>query len=271
MKLKPYLIIIYTVLLFSSLKAESQQKDLSAVLVNLYDRIVFTVSDTEKTRLNDSIALIIEGYASSDSVFMHRFPNLRFLGQISSSDSRIKMITWNVMLREGTNIYNLFVVRKGKKSEANMVYRLTGKHMPYPPETGRTYSADDWYGALYYAIEPCKKDYVILGLDFGGVLVSRKIIDVMSFSSDGEIVFGKDIFLRGNEKRYREILEYSTQSSVSLRFNTPKFIIFDHLDSFSTGEENKEVFGAGVSFDGFTYKKGNWLFIKGVDARNPKK
>ena len=271
MKLKPYLIIIYTIILFSSLKAESQQKDLSSILVNLYDRIVFTVSDAEKVRLNDSIALIIEGYASSDSVFAHRFLNLRFLGQISSSDTRIKMFSWNVMLREGTNIYNLFVIRKGKRSEGNKVYRLTGKHLPDPPETDRQYSAADWYGALYYAIEPCKKDYVILGLDFGGMLVSRKIIDVLSFTDDGEIVFGKDLFLRGNEKRFREILEYSTQSSVSLRFNTPKLIIFDHLASFSTGEENEELLGAGVSFDGFSYKKGNWLFIKGVDARNPKK
>jgi len=271
MKLKPYHIIIYTIILFSSLKAESQQKELSSVLVNLYDRILFTVSDTERARLNDSIALIIEGYASSDSVFTHRFSNLRFLGQILSSDSRIKMITWNVMLREGTNIYNLYVIRKGKRSEGNQVYRLTGKHMPDPPESDRQYSADDWYGALYYAIEPCKKDYVILGLDFGGMLVSRKIIDVLSFTVDGKIVFGKDLFMRGNEKRYREILEYSTQSSVSLRFNTPKLIIFDHLASFSTGEENKELLGAGVSFDGFTCKKGKWIFIKGVDARNPKK
>ncbi|MCU0460600.1 MAG: hypothetical protein MUF36_01095 [Bacteroidales bacterium] len=271
MKLKPYHIIIYTLLLFLSLKADGQSKEISSVLVNLYDRILFTGSDEEKVKLNDSILLVIDGYAASDSVFSHKFTNLRFLGQITSSDSRIKIITWNLLLRNGINNYYCYIIRKGKKSQGNRIYKLMGGHKPEQAETGRVYSADDWYGALYYAIEPCKKEYVILGLDFGGMMVSRKIIDVLSFTPDGRLVLGKDIFLRENKKRFREVLEYSSESVVSLRFNSPKMLIFDHLASFSTGEGDDESMGTGLSYDGYDYKKGTWYFITNVDARNPKK
>ncbi|MCX6334607.1 MAG: hypothetical protein NT092_09935 [Bacteroidia bacterium] len=271
MRLKPYHIIIYALILFSQLKVEGQSKDLSSILLYLHDSIMFTGSDAERVRLNNSIVKIIDGYAASDSVFVHRFSNLRFLGQITSSDSRIRIITWNLLLRDGNNSYFCYFIRKGKRGDGNRVYKLTGKYQHDPAETNRQYSANDWYGALYYAIEPCKKDYVILGLDFGGTLVSRKVIDVLSFTPEGDIVFGKDIFLRENVKRFREVVEYSSQSVVSLRFSTSKMLIFDHLASFSTGEGDDTSYGAGVTFDGYAYKKGTWSFITNVDARNPKK
>jgi hypothetical protein len=269
---KIYLIIIYALLLFAPLRTQGQSGDLSSTLVNLYDRVLFSSSDNEKVRLNDSILLIIDGYAASDSVFEHKFSHLRFLGQVSSSDSKVKILTWNLMLGDETNNYFCYIIRKGKKGDGNHIWKLKGKHEDAAADTSRQYSAGDWYGALYYAIEPCKKDYIILGFDFGGMMVSRKIIDVLSFTSDGEIVFGKELFLRQNEERLREVLEYSSESVVSLRFNSPKLIVFDHLASFSSGEEDdSDSMGAGLSFDGYVYKKGTWVFTSGIEARNPKK
>ncbi len=197
MKYKPYLIIIYALILFAGSEAGAQPKDMSSLLLNLYDRILFTSSDAEKERLNDSIILMIDGYAASDSVFSHRFPNLRYLGQTYSSDSRVKIITWNLMLRDGTNKYFCYLIRKAKKGNGNQVTKLTGENHEEEIATDRSYSTGDWYGALYYAIEPCRKNYIILGLDFSSSMVSRKIADVLSFTSEGEVVFGKDIFLKG--------------------------------------------------------------------------
>ena len=100
---------------------------------------------------------------------------------------------------------------------------------------------------------------------------SRKIIDVLSFTPGGDMILGKDLFARQNQKRFREVIEYSSQSVVSLRFDNPRLIVFDHLAAFSSGDEEKLSLGAGVSFDGYEFKKGTWNFITGVDARNPKK
>jgi hypothetical protein len=112
---------------------------------------------------------------------------------------------------------------------------------------------------------------VILGLDFGSEMVSRKVIDVISFTPDGEIIFGKDIFIRDNKKKFREVIEYSSESIVTLRFNSPRTIVFDHLDTFSTGDGNEKSLGTGLSTDGYIYKKGIWKFTTGIDARNPRK
>jgi len=270
MKPKPYLIIIYTLILFSCHEAGGQSKDLSFVLLNLYDRILFTSSDVEKERLNDSIISIVDGYAASDSVLSHRFSSLRYMGQTSSSDGRFKILTWNLILRDGTNRYFCYLIRKLRKGKGNKVTKLTGENSLEEIGTGRTYSAADWYGALYYAIEPCRKDYVILGLDFGSEMVSRKVIDVISFTPDGEVIFGKDFFIRDNEKKFREVIEYSSESIVTLRFNSPKTIVFDHLDTFSTGDGNEKSLGTGLSTDGYIYKKGIWKFTTGIDARNPR-
>lgn len=270
MKLKPYL-IIYILLVSLSVNAAGQPNDAGRTLQKLYDRIVFSSSETEKLRLNDSIRLIVESYAASDSVFTTTFTGLRYLGQITSSDKRIKIITWNLLLHDGTNYYYCYLIRKGKRSEGNRVYVLTGSHLPEPAASDKQYAPDNWYGALYYAIEPCRKDYIILGLDFGGRMESRKIIDVLSFTPGGDMILGKDLFARQNQKRFREVIEYSSQSVVSLRFDNPRLIVFDHLAAFSSGDEEKLSLGAGVSFDGYEFKKGTWNFITGVDARNPKK
>lgn len=271
MKFSPYLIIICAVLFFSGIKAECQQKDISHTLTDLYDRILFTSSDAEKERLNDSIIVIIDAYSLSDSVFIHRFSNLRFLGQILSSDKHVKIINWNMMLRDGTNRYFFFLIRRTGKGGGNQVIRLEGENSMEAIRTDRTYSSGDWYGSVYYAIEPCRNDYVVLGLDFGSSRDSRKIIDVLSFTPDGGLIFGRDIFYRGNEKKFREVIEYSSESVVTLRFLTPKKIVFDNLVSFSTGDGNEKSLGTGASVDGYIHRKGIWKFTTGIDARNPRK
>jgi len=271
MKNKPYHIIIYILISLLPLRASGQQKDITRTLQGLYDRIQFTVSDDEMVRLNDSIRLIVEDYSASDSVFTHKFSTLRFLGQTVSSDQRLKIIAWNMLMQNGDNRYFTYIIRKGKRAGDNTVYKLTGSHKPDMPDAGKTYSTGDWYGALYYAIGSFRKEYVVLGLDFGGMLVSRKVIDVITFDDNGEIIFGKNIFIRGDKTRFREILEYSSQSSVSLRFNTPSLIIFDHLASFTSDDGTDQSVGSGDSYDAYEYKKGIWTFKSNVDARNPRK
>ncbi len=40
--------------------------------------------------------------------------------------------------------------------------------------------------------------WVILGIDFGNPSITRKIIDVVSFTPEGGIVFGRRLFGSGN-------------------------------------------------------------------------
>jgi len=270
------LIFICSFTLFSlfQVKGQSAVNDIPLTLQKLYTAIL-NADDDERIRLNDSVKLIMNDYVMSDSVFRHRFDNLRYLGQIDSPDGKLKLITWNLPLRKGENRYYLYIIRKNKKQENNTVYKLEGKYRQESASTDKTYSADNWYGALYYAIQPFRyngnKLYLILGLDSDNVNNSRKIIDILDFNDNDEIIFGRDCLLRDGKRKYREVLEYSADGMISLRLRTKKLIVFDHINPLALGHENDpESFGAGLSFDGYSFRKGNWEFKSNIDVRNLK-
>ncbi len=273
MKIKTFIVIaLYCSLI--PLNGQDTRQNISFILGNLYSRILNSNTDEERVRINDSVKLIVGNYVLSDSVFTHRFSDVRNLGQIESPDKQIKIVTWNLPLRTGGNKYFLYIIRKGSRRNENRIYELAGENRKEAIKTDIQYSAEEWYGAMYYTIQPFKirreTSYILLGLDSDNNSFSRKIIEVLSFSEDGEITFGKECLMRGNEPKFREVLEYSADGVVSLRLNSKKLIVFDHLTSFSTGHENNsQTYGAdGQSFDGYVFKKGIWKFISDIDVRN---
>lgn len=275
MKLRPYLILMCLLGFFYNARAQKLSYDVRSALEDLFNRISNTRDDNDRQQLNDSVQLLIDSYVISDSVMTSSFKHLRYPGQITSSDSRIKIITWNLVLRDGTNKYFLYIIRKGEKGNSNRVYKLTGQNRRVPPEPDKIYTEKDWYGALYYAVQPFKTDlgtsYILLGLDFGDPFTSRKIIDVLSFNNNGDLEFGKDCFLRGDKLKAREVIEYSAEGVITLRIESKKEIVFDHIVPFSSGHETAEDnLGSGLTFDGYILKKGIWRFISNIDVKNRK-
>jgi hypothetical protein len=275
MRLRSYIILLFTIGCFYTSEAQQQKSGLTADLQGLFTRIFNTHDDTERLRLNDSVKLLVDTFVASDSVMTYNFEHLRYPGQITSSDSRLRIITWNIILSDDSNKYFLYLVRKGEKGNRNRVYKLTGQNRPEAPESGRVYSEKDWYGALYYAVQPFKIKrktyYILLGLDFGNPYTSRKIIDILSFNDDGSITFGKDCLERGHKIKDREVIEYSPEGVITLRIESKKEIVFDHIVPYSAGhEEEAENYGAGLSFDGYILKKGIWRFVSNIDVKNRK-
>ena len=251
-------------------------RDTPGILENLYKRITDTKDENEKLRLNDSIKLIISSYAASDSVFNHRFENLRYLGQIISPDMKLKIITWNVFMRNSPNRYFCYLIRKGERKQKNSVCFLAGQNREEPIRTDITYNSNNWYGALYYAIQPFRKKrqthYILLGLDYGNISVSRKMIDVLSFTPEGDLLFGLDCIVKNGETKLREVLEYSPEGVVTLRMENRNLIVFDRLTTLASGHgTGSEFSGAGITFDGYILKRGSWRFVSDVDVKNKKK
>jgi len=273
--MKRILIIIFLIStqLFSVSEVKASGSDTSVILEKLFSRLIASRDDADKLRINDSIKLIIDGYSESDTAFTHKFENLKFLGQITSRNSRLKIITWNLILKDSqSRYYCYFINNTGKK---NRVYRLEGKYSEAPVKSDVTYTEKDWYGALYYDLRPFGKGndnyWVLLGIDFGNPSITRKIIDVVSFTTEGGIIFGRRVFGTGNPAKYREILEYSSEAVVSLKFVSDKSIVFDHLVPVSPAlKGNREYYGPDFSYDAYNLEKGIWMFKSNVDIRNRK-
>lgn len=267
-----YLIIIVT-LSANLVKGQVNSTDTPDVLEKLYDRLINNYDDNDRIRINDSIRLILESYVASDTVFNHRFSNLRYLGQITSPDSLLKIVTWNLILTNSPSRYYCYFIRKQKPDGKNKIYRLTANYSEPQVKTDTTYTESDWYGALYYEIKPFvinnKKCWVLLGIDYGNPFISRKIIEVLSFAPDDSIIFGRKWFASGDKIKFRDVFEYASNAMMSLRFTSDSSVVFDHLVPFSPSlKDDRQYYGPDYSTDAYNFEKGLWRLKINVDVRN---
>lgn len=268
------IIFIFTLSLCSTgVKGQPAGQKVSSVLEKLYSRLINSTEDSVRLRINDSLTIIIDGYVRSDSIFRHKFNNLRYLGQITSPDLQLKIVTWNLILKNTASRYFCyFILRSGKEIK---VYKLKATYKTDPIRTDSTYSANNWYGALYYDMRQLKKEFrgtwMLLGIDYGNFSITRKIIDVMTFTPDGGILFGKKWFDTGDAVKYREVLEYASTAVISLKFISDKSIVFDHLVPTSKDlAGNREFYAPDYSYDAYNFNKGIWKLEMNVDIKNKK-
>lgn len=253
----------------------SPGKDLQAELSGLYGRLVSSRNDAEKIGINDSIRILIGSYAVSDTAITHKFDGLRYLGQIISPDKKVKIINWNLILENHKSRYYCYIIHKPSRKEAGRVYTLEAEYRETPAECDRIYHDSDWYGSLYYDIMPVKKsgveNWVILGIDYGNQLITRKVIDVISFDKEGKLYLGRKWFVSGDVVKYREVFEYSSEAVMSLRFTGTGSIVFDHLVPVSPGlKDSMQHYAPDFSYDAYYFRDGMWRFEQNVDIRNRK-
>jgi hypothetical protein len=272
--MKPVILNLILIIYISTIAVSGQIKpeETPGVLEKLYTRLVNNFDDSLRIQINDSVRLIIDDYVSSDTVFNHRFSRLRYLGQITSPDSLLKIITWNLVLRNAPNRYFCYFIRKSETGEKNKIYRLTATYREDPIITDSTYTQSAWYGALYYDVKPVIYDnvryWVLLGIDYGNPLITRKIIEVLNFAGDS-IIFGKKWFHSGDKVRFRDVFEYASNGIMSLRFSSDSSVVFDHLVPFSTALKNDhQYYGPDYSYDAYNFENGLWRLTINVDARN---
>ncbi len=257
------------------LSAQHSRSDITSVLNGLFKGLLIRSDDNEKLRINDSVRVIIDQYVKSDSVFTHRFNEINRLGQISSPDGRVKIITWNLLLADRKSKYFSYIITRPGRAKEQKIYFLEGEYSKDPIRSDTTYSPADWYGALYYDIRPVKRSspesWVILGIDYGNDLITRKIIEVLSFTDEGDLMFGRKWFASGDKLLFRKVFEYSAEAVMSLRFTHDRSIVFDHLVPLSPSlSENRQYYAPDYSYDAYYYKGGMWKMETNVDIRNMK-
>jgi hypothetical protein len=183
----------------------------------------------------------------------------------------LKIVAWNLVLENEPGKYFTYFIRK--QDHENKIYRLSASYNEKPVLSDTTYTGANWYGALYYDLRPYiienKHLWVLLGIDYGNAHISRKIIDALSFTEDGSIVFGKKWFSEGDQKKYRVVFQYASNAMMTLRFRSDKSIAFDHLVPFSPSQKDeRQFYGPDYSVDAYNFTDGLWKLVINTDVRN---
>lgn len=231
-------------------------------------------SEDEDLRLsyNDSLTSALVSYLESiDNITGTEIPGIKYLGQIVSSDSLVKIFSWNIPLDSGDNLYNSIIYNRSNDN----ITLLKGKKGLPDLEPDISLNADKWYGALYYDIEPLKYDkrmaYILLGFDPDNVYMNSKVIDILSFNEKGDPVFGMKIFSDDKSLSDRMIFRYSPLATMMLKFDRERsLIIFDHLSPSSPANEGQyKYYGPDFSYDALKIQDGKLVLVRDIDLRNP--
>jgi hypothetical protein len=296
-------------ILFCFLKAGAQEKEFRQAedsLKKYINYVHFGLTDNEKYAYNILFVAEMEKVLKDEHSFNYPFDSLIHVAKLIAPDESFRIINWNLALENGTYEYFGFIQVKGNQDFDYRVYKLTDKSDEIESPENMVLTPDRWFGALYYKIimqkYRDKKYYTLLGWDGNNLLSTKKLIDVLSFKSNGKPQFGATIFrkYKDKEKPVRIIFEYSSKAVMILRYEkqylhviaqsrdkkTKKdktryesMIVFDHLVPMDTrlSPDNPDLIGQYQFYvpetnvlDGFSLISGRWYFTKDIDARNPK-
>lgn len=273
---KKYLLtpLFLLTVLWSAANADIATKALE--LAQFQTLIGSSESFEEKQKASESFRLLLMSVLDMEGCFEYDFNELTTVSTIKSPDEKFRIFNWNLPHDDETHEYFCFILHFDKKTNSTHWEELLDSSKRINKIQSKYLKPDQWLGALYYEIIPVKQSktrtvYTLLGWDGNTRSTTKKIIDAISFDGS-KIKLGAPIFKseKGTTKRF--ILEYSSDSMVSLRWNKKeKRIIFDHLsprDPMMTGVYS--YYGPDMTYDSFNLEKGKWIFNSDVDVRNGK-
>jgi len=243
-------------------------------LKTLQNQLYKAKTDEDKLSINKQFIATFKRALNTENSFNFSFDSLDQIGKLVSPDKKFRIYNWDLQMKDGTQQYFGFIQHYNLKTKKYELFDLTDRSTETKNPENSVSDNNKWFGMLYYKIiqKKYKKKtyYTLLALDYNDKLTSKKIIDVLSFDSKGVPKFGESVFEVGKKTQKRIIMEYSSRATVSLKYNEDDdLIIFDHLSPSQPSLEGQYTYyGPDGSFDAFEFKKGKWIYIKDIDARN---
>lgn len=271
-------ILLFFSFFLTSNSAKSQQSDELPVyeikISELFDTLRKSNDDAIRMKINQGILSLFDEILPLDSSFYYPFDSLQNMGKIYSSDSLVRVYSWNLPLSNGTHKYFVYFQHLKRKSGKVQLIFLTNKSIT-PPDSIQVYKQENWYGALYYKIlrNKCETrvSYTVLGFRFNDYLTNSKIIDEIVFT-DNSIEFGLPVFRSGNKVNTRVVFEYSARVAMMMRYDKDhKMIVFDHLSPTEPQYKGKyQFYGPDSSYDGYRNASCYWDLEEDLDLKNKK-
>ncbi len=207
----------------------------------------------------------------------------------ASEDGKIRIFTWNVPLADGTNKYFGFI---HINNITPVLIPLQSAFYDVNDFPIAKFTSQNWYGALYYKLIEVntgdKTFYTLLGWDGFTKEANRKIIDVISFDQDSQIIFGMPVFKTESGVKSRVVFEYADKANMLLRYDYQAIrvqkrnkikkenawlIVMDRLVpmDLTLKDLRKYYVPAGDTYDGYIFRDNNWVLVEDIEVGNKEK
>lgn len=241
-------------------------------LISLGKKFVNDSVDVERKNANYTFIKTLVSALRVPNSFNFSFDSIKSISVQTAPDNKFRIFSWHVMNEDGSyRFYGTIQMNAGDKL---LMYPLEDySPMLRNPEDSVT-DNHKWFGAQYYKIiksgDAVKPYYVLLGWKGNTVKSTKKVIDVLSFATDGKPLLGLPAFEDNGKVRKRVIFEYTRQASMLLRYVPDQhLIVFDHLSPPDQKMKDRpDTFGPDLSYDGYKQKNGKWVLQENLDMRN---
>ncbi|MGK0388909.1 MAG: hypothetical protein ACI94Y_001642 [Maribacter sp.] len=213
--------------------------------------------------------------------FDYKFDSLFTVSQLYPADSTFRIMTWQLYIDKDEYKYFGIIQQRGDKEKniSPKITRLNDFSGRMKNIEDKVLSAENWYGVLYYNIEPFKTKkgmkYALFGFDAYKFFEKRKLMEILSFDENREPIFGAPVIeytIKRNNVPAKEamfhrfMIEYSANASASINFNLDEeMILFDHLIPMSSSfPDVPYVMVPDGSYEGFKMKRGVWTYVEKV-------
>lgn len=293
------LTVVFISISYNAFNQNSKElKQYEDSIVNCFDKLLnYQVDSSKRTFNNQTIKVVNKRVVANDSVklnisyeisdlfnqvlknpksFSYSFSKLKHISNLKSADSLVRIITWNIPMRNGSYKYFGFVQRKNEKDNTVDLFKLTDASEKIKKPEYSKLKPSQWFGAIYYKLQTNYQEnkayYTLLGWDGNNRFTTKKIIECFSFNK-GKLIFGMPIFKMAKDIKNRVIFEYTKQVSMMLRFDKKlKMIVFDHLaPSHEKFTGQYMYYGPDMSQDGIKFEKGYWILYENLNLKNKNK
>lgn len=260
-----------------SLAADSEKLLYRDSLNSLIGVVLSRASEEKRIEANQSILRIFNKILILPGYYDFPFDSMPAFAVFSPADKSFRIINWELPFPPSRWEYYGFIQHKPNQDNYPSAFRLSDYRSGIKNLAGFRGDATKWPGAHYYQLIECgrsgkNKYYLLLGIDWNNAVSRKKLIEVLSFQADGAPVFGKQVFVQKGVQPHRIVFEYSSEVSMSLKYEQSRDrIVFDHLAA-PEGMRNAPAgtMAPDLSYDAYKRKKGKWRLMENIDARNEK-
>jgi hypothetical protein len=242
-------------------------------LVQLGRQIVEAEDAAIRFRADSQFTRILVRSLRVPNSFYFPFDSLITISRVYAPDSTFRIFTWQVS--RDADLHRRHGAIQMRTTDGTLkLFPLIDRSIIIKNQEDTVTNHEWWIGAIYYKILKNsynnKNYYTLLGYDENSIRSTKKRIEILSFDTKGNPVFGGPFFTFENDTIQKPIqtrytIEYKKNGNARIVYDDElDMIIYDHLISESNEPAKKYTYIPDGDYEGFKWVKGKWQHIEKV-------